>query len=113
MSTEIIEFTVTGSPRDVSSAIEQFAIGQGSLHAIVVPWESDAENLNMAVTSSRADGWAIEHIDLGTVRLTSLGNDVTRVAFSGKEPNHADKKSLTALFDGFARQVQSRFKSAS
>ena len=41
MSEEIIEFTVTGSPRIISRAIEQYATGHGSLHAIVVPWESD------------------------------------------------------------------------
>jgi hypothetical protein len=41
MCEEIIEFTATGSPGVVSSAIEEYAIGQGSLNAIVVPWESD------------------------------------------------------------------------
>jgi hypothetical protein len=112
MSEEIIEFTVSGSPRDISSAIEQYATGQGSLHAIVVPWESNEVTLSMAVTSSRADGWAIEHIDLGTIRLTGMGNDVTRVAIAPREPNHADKKQLAALFDGFARQIQSRMQTA-
>jgi len=56
----------------VSRAIEQYATGHGSLHAIVVPWESDDVTLNMAVTSAKAEGWAIEHTDLGTIRLTSL-----------------------------------------
>ena len=56
MQEEIIEFTVTGSPRAVSSAIEQYAAGHGSLHAIVVPWESDDVTLNMAVTSAKPDG---------------------------------------------------------
>jgi hypothetical protein len=111
MSQEIIEFTVSGSPHALSSAIEQFAIGQGSLHAIVVPWESDEVTLSMAVTSSRADGWAIEHIDLGTIRLTGLGNDQTLVALAPREPKHADKKQLAALFDGFARDLQSKLQS--
>src|SRR5271169_4806675 len=113
MSQEIIEFTVTGSPRGVSRAIEQYATGHGRLHAIVVPWESDDVTLSMAVTSANADGWAIEHTDLGTIRLTDLGNDLTRVAFAAREPDHSEKKKLAALFDGFARHVQSSMRAAS
>jgi hypothetical protein len=113
MSEEIIGFTVAGSPRVVSGAIEQFATGQGSLHAIVVPWESDAVTLSMAVTSARADGWAVEHTDLGTILLTDMGNDLTRVAFAAREPNHADKKKLAALFDAFAHQIQTKLKAVS
>ena len=112
MSEEIIEFTVTGSPRTVSRAIEQYATGNGSLHAIVVPWESDDVTLSMAVTSASAEGWAIEHTDLGTIRLTGLGNDMTRVTFAAREPNHAEKKKLAALFNGFARQIQSSMQTA-
>jgi hypothetical protein len=112
MNQEIFEFTAAGSPGVVSRAIEQYATGQGSLHAIVVPWESDKVTLSMAVTSARADGWAVEHTDLGTIRLTDLGNDLTRVAFAAREPDHADKKKLAALFDGFARQIQTRLQSA-
>lgn len=112
MSEELIEFTVAGSPSALSTAIEQYATGQGSLHAIVVPWESDEVTLSMAVTSARADGWAIEHIDLGTIRLTGLGNDLTRVTFAPREPKHADKKQLAALFDGFVRQLQTKLKPA-
>ena len=112
MSEEIIEFTVAGSPRVISRAIEEYAAVHGSLHAIVVPWESDNVTLSMAVTSARADGWAIEHTNLGTVKLTDMGNDSTRVAFAPAEPDHAEKKRLVALFDGFARQVQSRLQSA-
>jgi len=112
MSDEIIEFTVSGSPRVISRAIEEYAAGHGSLHAIVVPWESDDVTLSMAVTSAKADGWAIEHTNLGTVRLTNLGDDSTRVAFTPAEPDHAEKKRLVALFDGFARQVQNRLQTA-
>jgi hypothetical protein len=110
MSEELIEFTVSGSPRDVSAAIEQLAIGSGSLHAIVVPWESDNVTLSMAVTSARIDGWAIEHIDLGTIRLTNLGNDATRVSFAPRDPDHADKKRLVTLFESFARQLQTKLQ---
>jgi hypothetical protein len=112
MSEEIVEFTVSGSPRVISRAIEEYAAGHGSLHAIVVPWESDDVTLSMAVTSAKADGWAIEHTNLGTVRLTNLGDDSTRVAFTPAEPDHAEKKRLVALFDGFARQVQNRLQTA-
>src|SRR6202158_6350728 len=100
MGEEIIEFTVSGSPRVISRAIEEFAAVHGSLHAIVVPWESDDVTLSMAVTSAKADGWAIEHTHLGTVRLTGLGNELTRVAFAAHEPAHAEKKRVGALFDG-------------
>lgn len=112
MSEEIIEFTVPGSPREISRAIEEYATVHGSLHAIVVPWESDDTTLSMAVTSAKADGWAIEHTNLGTVRLTNIGNNSTRVAFAPSEPDHAEKKRLVALFDGFARQVQTRLQTA-
>jgi hypothetical protein len=112
MSEEILEFTVTGSPRIISRAIEEYAAGHGSLHAIVVPWESDDLTLSMAVTSAKADGWAIEHTDLGTIRLTGLGNELTRVVFAAHEPDHAEKKRLATLFDGFARQIQSRLQAA-
>jgi hypothetical protein len=112
MSEEFIQFTVSGSPRVVSRAIEEYAAGHGSLHAIVVPWESDTVTLSMAVTSAKADGWAIEHTNLGTVKLTDMGNDSTRVVFAPAEPDHAEKKRLVALFDGFARQVQSRLQTA-
>jgi hypothetical protein len=123
MSEDILEFTVCGSPRLISRAIEEYAAGQGSLNAIVVPWESDDVTLSMAVTSAKVDGWAIEHTNLGTVRLTNVGTDSTRVAFSPSELDHAEKgcglylepaekKRLIALFDGFAHQVQSRLQTA-
>jgi hypothetical protein len=112
MQVEIIEFTTSGSPRDVSSAIEQYATGHGSLNAIVVPWESDRVTLSMAVTSVKGEGWAIEHTNLGTIRLTDLGNDMTRVAIASHEPDHAEKQKMSALFDGFARQIQSRLQTA-
>ena len=110
MSQEILEFTASGSPRILSRAIEEHATGQGSLNAIVVPWESDQVTLSMAVTSVRGEGWAIEHTNLGTIKLTDLGNDTTRVAIAFHEPDHSEKKKMVALFDGFARQLQSRLQ---
>lgn len=110
MNQEIHEFTVTGSPRAVSRVIEGYATGQGSLNAIVVPWESEGATLSMAVTSVKGEGWAIEHTNLGTIRLTDLGNDMTLVAIASYEPDHAEKQKLMALFDGFAHQLQSRLQ---
>ena len=96
----------------VSRAIEQYAGGQGRLNALVVPWESDRVTLSMAVTAVKSDGWAIEHTNLGTIRLTDLGNDLTRVAVVAHEPDHAEKQKLVTLFDTFAREIQRMLKVA-
>jgi hypothetical protein len=112
MHVEAVEFTATGTPSVLSRAIEQYAVGRGSLTAIVVPWESEGGSLSMAVTSSKGEGWAIEHTNLGTIRLTDLGNDRTRVAMVADESQEQDRERLVALFDGFARQLQSRFAAA-
>ncbi len=110
MTLEILEFTASGSPRLLSRAIEELATGQGSLNAIVVPWESDQVRLSMAVTSVKSEGWAIEHTNLGTIQLTDLGNDVTRVAISFHEPAHSEKKKLMTLFEGFAKSIKNRLQ---
>jgi hypothetical protein len=102
----MIEFVASGSPRLVSQAIEQYATGQGNVSAIVVPWESDHARLSMAVTAVNSDGWAIEHINLGTITLTDLGNDSTRVAMVGHASDHSDSHALASVFDRFALQVQ-------
>ena len=103
----VAEFTAAGSPTRVSRAIEELARAQG-ISALVVPWESDATEVSMAVTSVRADGWAIEHTNLGTIRLTDLGNDATRVAIAPDE-RRAEAPQLGALFARFAQQLQRRF----
>jgi len=110
MNEEILEFTATGSPRVVSDAIEQYATGRGSLNAIVVPWESDHVTLSMAVTSAKGEGWAIQHTNLGTIKLTDLGNDLTRVTIAAHELDPAERPKLAPLFDGFARQIQNKFR---
>src|ERR1700680_65992 len=112
MREEILEFTPPGSPLAVSRAIEKYATGQGSLNAIVVPWESDRVTLSMAVTSAKGHGWDREHTNLGTIKLTDLGNDLTRVAIAAHPPDHVEKQKLAALFDGFAQQIQNRFQVA-
>ncbi|OLE78314.1 MAG: hypothetical protein AUF76_19495 [Acidobacteria bacterium 13_1_20CM_2_65_9] len=105
-----IEFVATGSPREVARAIEEYAHGQGHVSAIVVPWESSATMLSMAVTSVKSDGWAIEHTNLGTITLSDLGDASTAVAVTAHDPDHAEKPKLTGLFDRFAEQLQRRFK---
>ena len=97
----------------MSRAIEEYARAQGHVTALVVPWESDAATLSMAVTAVKADGWAIEHTNLGTITLTDLGNDATRVAIAAHEPDHSEKPRLLELFDRFARQLESRLSAAS
>ena len=108
----MIEFTASGSPQVVSRAIEECATSQGHVSAIVVPWESDGEKLSMAVTAMKADGWAIEHTNLGTMTVTDRGNGRVRVAATAADPDHADKSKLVALFDRFARHVQERLEVA-
>ena len=106
---EIIRFTVAGSPQTVSRAIEEYARGAGHVSAIVVPWESDSTALSMAVTAVKADGWAIEHTNLGTIRLIDVGQERTELAIAADTPDHPERQQLAAVFDRFVRQVQSRF----
>jgi hypothetical protein len=112
MAEEILHFTAASSPLVVSREIEQYAAGQGRLNALVVPWESDRVTLSMAVTAVKSDGWAIEHTNLGTIRLTDLGNNLTLVAIAAHEPDHAEKQKLVVLFNAFVRQIQSKLQTA-
>jgi hypothetical protein len=107
----VLEFTATGSPHAVSRAIEQYAVGGRSLNVIVVPWESDRVTVSMSVTSAKGEGWAVEHTNLGTIKLTDLGNDLTRVAIVAHEREQREKK-LATLLDGFARSIQSKLQVA-
>lgn len=113
MSDELFQFIAPGSPREASRAIEEFAVGLGSLSAIVVPWESDPLNVVMAITSTQGEGRFLEHTDLGTVRLTDMGNGSTRVAVEPRPLEHAEKQKMAALLVRFASQLQSRFQVAS
>ncbi len=92
----------------MSDQIETFARAQGNVTALVVPWESSATTLSMAVTAVKSDGWAIEHTNLGTITLDARTSDATRVAIVGHDLDHENKVKLTALFDQFARDVQQR-----
>jgi hypothetical protein len=107
--TDTVTFTATGSPKVVSRAIEEYARALGNLTAIVVPWECDGTTLSMAVTAVRSDGWAIEHTNLGTIRLIDAGQERTEVAIIAEPPDHPDPQKLTAVFDRFVQQVQSKF----
>ena len=102
----LIEFTASGSAQVISRAIEEYARAQGNVHALVVPWESDASTLSMAVTSVKIDGWAIEHTNLGTITLTAVGDETTRVAIEA--PDHAAlaEPKLAVVFDRFAEQLR-------
>jgi hypothetical protein len=109
---DFLTFTAAGSPRAVSRTIEEYARGQG-VNALVVPWESDGGTLSMAVTAVKSDGWAIEHTNLGTIRLVDAGSERTEVAVVAEPPDHPERQELADVFDRFARQVQSRFQGAS
>ena len=110
-----LEFTAAAAPTTVSRAIEEYARGQGTVTAIVVPWESAGGALSMAVTSVRADGWAIAHTNLGTIRLTGLEGDRSRVAIAPAESasENPEGPQLALVFDRFARELQQRFEVAS
>ena len=86
------------------------AIGLGSLTAIVVPWESDRNTLCMAIASTQGEGWALEHTNLGTVRLTDMGNDTTRVEIMADFQDHAEHQRLAKLFGRFSTELQSRLQ---
>jgi hypothetical protein len=109
----MIEFVASGSPRALSRAIEEFAADQRLVNAIVVPWESDATNLSMSVTAVTGDGWAIEHTNLGTIKLTDLGNDRTRFAAEVDDQSHPDQPKAAVLFERFVQQLQGRLQPAS
>jgi len=110
---ELVTFTTTGSPQVVSRAIEECARSQGQVTAIVVPWESGGGMLSMAVTAVQADGWAIQHTNLGTIRLTGAGPERTEVAIAAEPPDRPDRQQLADVFHRFARLVQGRFQGAS
>ena len=93
----------------MSRAIEEFARSQGHVTAIVVPWESDDTTLSMAVTAVKSDGWAIEHTNLGTIRLTTAGAERTGVAITAGLHDRSDPQALATVFDRFVTQVRSRF----
>jgi hypothetical protein len=108
----MIEFVAAGSPRAVSRAIEDYAVEQRTVRALVVPWESDRAALSMSVTSVSGDGWAIEHTNLGTIRLIDLGNDRTRVSATSATVTDPDPQKQVAVFDRFAQQLHHRFRVA-
>jgi hypothetical protein len=110
---QALEFSTAGSPRTVARAIEDFARAQAHVAAIVVPWESDATALSMAVTAVIGDGWAIEHINLGTIRLTDQGSEATHVAVAADRRGDHDTPQLAAMFERFTRQLYRHFGGAS
>ena len=106
----ILEFAAAGPAKQLTKAIEQHARQNGTLHAIVVPWESDDVTWSMAVTLANSDSWAIEHTNLGTVKLTDLGYDHMRIALVADVTDQPEQERLTPLLDTFGRQIQERFQ---
>jgi hypothetical protein len=110
---EIVNFTAKGPAKSLASEIEAYALAQGHVSALVVPWESSPTALNIAVTAVRGEGWAIEHTNLGTVTLTDNGAAAsTRVVVSAADAApDADgtRTKLTAVFETFARQLHDKF----
>ena len=111
---EFLTFTAAGYsagriPRDRGGT----PAARATSAAIVVPWESDGKTLSMAVTAVKSDGWAIEHTNLGTIRLIDAGQERTEVAIAAEPPDHPEQQKLADVFDRFVRQVQSRFQGAS
>ena len=107
-----VTFTAAGSPKAVADRIEQCAVAQGNVTALVVPWESDRLTLNMAVTAVKGDGWAIEHTNLGTITLTAAGDNETSVTIAADTPDHPEQQRLAVVFERFADQVQRTVRSA-
>jgi hypothetical protein len=112
MSEKLFEFVTPGTPRVVSGAIEQLARGVGSLNAVIVPWESDRTTLSIAVASTQGEGHALEHTNLGTVRLSDLGNDTTRVELLADILGQAEQQRLGRLFARFSSELQSQLQVA-
>lgn len=107
-----LTFTAAGSPRVVSRAIEACALPEAAVSALVVPWESEGATLSMAVTAVRKDGWAIEHTNLGTIRLADAGAGRTEVAVVAQLPDDAERTKFASLFDTFVREVRNRIEGA-
>ena len=113
---EIANFTAKGPAKSLASAIEQYALAQGHVSALVVPWESSPTTFSMAVTAVRGEGWAIEHTNLGTITLTDLGGASTRVtviaspAVDPAPDAGAAPLKLATVFNGFAKQLRTKFE---
>jgi hypothetical protein len=57
------------------------------------------------VTSVKADGWAIEHTDLGTIRVSDLGAHSVSVTVVARDSAAASQPALKAVFDRFAADL--------
>jgi hypothetical protein len=118
MSSAIVEFRAPGTARAIAAAIEAFARERRVVGALVVPWESDAVTLRMAVTSTSGDGWAIEHTNLGTISLVDLDGESSRVVVMASEltasadPDTGGRARELAALTAFARQIERKFAAA-
>jgi hypothetical protein len=64
----------------------------------------------MAVASTQGEGWALEHTNLGTIRLTDMGNETTRVEVIADLQDHAEHQKFAKLFSRFSSEIQSQLK---
>jgi hypothetical protein len=62
----------------------------------------------MAVASTQGEGFALEHTNLGTVRLTDLGNETTRVEVLADLQHHPESQKLGKLLARFSSELQSK-----
>ena len=92
--------------RLVSRAIEEYAPRPGMVNAIVVPWESTREALSMAVTAAKSDGWAIEHTNLGTIRLTDAVKNAPIVSITRRASRPSANSSSSPPLRSIRPQVQ-------
>ena len=107
-------FIASGPPAAVSRAIEARAAEERPVSALVVPWESGEGIVNMSITAATGDGWAIEHTNLGTIRLTDLGHGRTRVHLAAAvDLDRPERQPHARLFDRFAQALQAEFQVAS
>jgi len=53
--------------------------------------------LSTVVTSAKGQRWAIEHTNLGTIRLTDLGKEMTLVASPSHDLDDMEKQQREAL----------------
>ena len=103
---QVSEFVTRGSIRDVSRRIETHAAQAQVVSALVVPWESDTHTVRLAVTSVKADGWAIDHINLGTIEVTALPDDRSRIVVIAGEPASDDVPEPAAVLGRFATELE-------
>jgi hypothetical protein len=60
----------------------------------------------MSVTSVTRDGWAIQHTNLGTVKLVGVGDNRTQVSVLAHPLDRPEAGGHAALLDRFASRLR-------